>query len=136
LAARDFDGIHWGEVEKMAVVLDHMSVPARDKVATAEWYAHVFGVSYEGPRRDFAPLALSPALTLNFEEGEISEHHHYAFRVAPDEFRAVQSRLVADGVPFGSTTQEKDGEAYARGGLLGFYFDDPNGHGLEIITSE
>jgi len=30
----------------MAVVLDHMSVPARDKIATAEWYAQVFGVLY------------------------------------------------------------------------------------------
>ncbi len=120
----------------MAVVLDHMSVPARDKVATAEWYAQVFGVPYDGPRRDFAPVALSPALTLNFEEGEISERHHYAFRVEPNEFRAVQERLVAAGVLFGSTTTDKDGKAYVRGGLVGFYFDDPNGHGLEIIASE
>ena len=120
----------------MAVVLDHMSVPARDKIATAEWYAQVFGVLYEGPRRDYAPVSLGPSLTFNFEEGEISEHHHYAFRVAPDEFRAVQGRLVAAGIPFGSTTRDKDGQAYDREGLLGLYFDDPNGHGLEIITSK
>jgi catechol 2,3-dioxygenase-like lactoylglutathione lyase family enzyme len=120
----------------MVVVLDHMSVPARDKVATAEWYAQVFGVHYEGPRRHFAPVALGPGLTFNFEEGEISEQHHYAFRVEPNEFQAVQQRLVAAGVPFGSTTAEKDGKPYAREGLLGLYFDDPNGHGLEIITSD
>ena len=120
----------------MAVVLDHMSVPARDRVATAEWYAQVFGVRYQGPRRDYAPVALSSALTLNFEEGEISEHHHYAFRVELAEFHGVQQRLLAAGVPFGSTTREMDGQAYAREGLLGFYFNDPNGHGLEIIAAE
>jgi len=48
----------------------------------------------------------------------------------------VQGRLVAAGIPFGSTTRDQDGQAYDREGLLGLYFDDPNGHGLEIITSK
>jgi predicted enzyme related to lactoylglutathione lyase len=43
----------------MNVALDHLSVPARDKVATAEFYAHVFGVRYEGPRRHFAPIVVN-----------------------------------------------------------------------------
>ena len=118
----------------MTVFLDHMSVPARDKVGTAEFYARVFGVTYEGPRRDFAPIRLNDGLTLNFEESSVPEAHHYAFRVAADEFDAVIGRLTAAGIPFGSTTTGGDGKVYERMGLRGFYFEDPNGHGLELIT--
>jgi catechol 2,3-dioxygenase-like lactoylglutathione lyase family enzyme len=118
----------------MPVALDHMSVPTKDKVATAEWFGRVFGVEYEGPRRDFAPIKLSDGLTLNFEQWQDCPVHHYAFRVTGEEFEAVLGRLQANGVPFGNTTADKNSEVYDRGGLRGFYFEDPNGHGLEIIT--
>ena len=118
----------------MAVALDHMSVPTKDKVATAEFFGRVFGVQYEGPRRDFAPIKLSDGLTLNFEQWDEVPIHHYAFRVEPLEFEAVLGRVRANEVPFGSSTANQDSEVYDRNGLRGFYFQDPNGHGLEIIT--
>lgn len=118
----------------MAVALDHMSIPARDKVATAQFYARVFGVTYDGPRRHFAPVRLSDGLTLNFEESTVPEVHHYAFRATPEEFEAVLGRLKGNAIPFGSTTTESNGEVYCREGLRGFYFEDPNGHGLELIA--
>ena len=118
----------------MAVALDHMSVPTKDKVATAEFFGRVFGVQYEGPRRDFAPIKLSDGLTLNFEQWDEVPIHHYAFRVEPAEFEAVLGRVRANEVPFGSSTANQDSEVYDRNGLRGFYFQDPNGHGLEIIT--
>jgi catechol 2,3-dioxygenase-like lactoylglutathione lyase family enzyme len=120
----------------MAVALDHMSVATRDKVATAEFYARIFGVKYEGPRRDFAPVKLSTGLTLNFEDAESYEPRHYAFRLSGDEFDGALSRLQADAVPFGSSTSNKDGQIYDRNGLRGLYFGDPNGHGLELITPD
>ena len=40
----------------MAVALDHMSIPTKDKVGTAEFFGRVFGVPYEGPRRDFVVI--------------------------------------------------------------------------------
>ena len=120
----------------MAVVLDHMSVATHDKVASAEFYARVFGVRYEGPRRDFAPVKLSDGLTLNFEHAESYEPRHYAFRLSGEEFDGALGRLRADAVPFGSSTATKDGQIYDRGGLRGFYFGDPSGHGLELITPD
>ena len=118
----------------MAVALDHMSVPTKDKVGTAEFFARVFGVQYEGPRRDFAPIKLSDGLTLNFEQWDDCPTHHYAFRVSGEEFESVLARLKTNAVPFGSSTANQDSEVYDRNGLRGFYFQDPNGHGLEIIT--
>ena len=116
------------------IALDHMSVPCRDKVETAEFYARVFGLTYNGPRRDFAPLTVNDGLTLNFENGPLLEDHHYAFRVAAEEFEAIQERLRVEGVGFGTAPRVVDGAFYDRGGLRGFYFEDPNGHGLEVIT--
>ena len=116
------------------IALDHMSVPCHDKMATATFYARVFGLTYEGPRRDFAPIKVNEGLTLNFEEGPVLEKHHYAFRMAAEEFDAIQGRLKADGVEFGTSTRVRDGGYYERDGLRGFYFEDPNGHGLEAIA--
>ena len=118
----------------MAAVLDHLSIPARDKVATAEFYARVFGVTYRGPRRDFAPVQLGPALTLNFETSDVPEAHHYAFMVGTEEFEAIRQRLSNSGVAYGGTTRESDSAYYDHDGRRGFYFQDPNGHGLEVMT--
>ncbi len=120
----------------MSVALDHMRVPARDNVATAEWYARIFGVRYEGPRRDYAPVSLSDGLTLNFESSDTFEMGHYAFRTGQAEFQAVLDRLVEAGVLYGTSTRAKDGAVYERGGLRGFFFQDPNGRSLEIITKQ
>ena len=120
----------------MTIALDHMSVPTRDKVATAEFYAQLFGVHYEGPRRDYAPVIVNEGLTLNFEHSEMLDVRHYAFRVAPEEFQALMQRLSAASVPFGSSTRTKEGEVYERDGVRGFFFEDPNGHSVEILTRD
>lgn len=118
----------------MTVALDHLSVATRDNMATAAFYAQIFGVSPDAPRRDFAPVTLTDGLTLNFENAEEFEPRHYAFRVPADEFEAVLQRVVAASVPFGSSTRDKNGEVYDHDSVRGFYFQDPNGHGLEILT--
>lgn len=118
----------------MAVFLDHMTVYTDDKQASAEFFATVFGAKPQELRRAFAPVQINEGLTINFEEAETFKRGHYAFRVADAEFSAILERLKAAGVPYGSTTAGHDGDVYDRGGLRGFYFDDPCGHGLEVIT--
>ena len=120
----------------MAVFLDHMTVYTSDKMASAEFFGRVFGAKRQDLRRDFAPVQMNDGLTVNFEEAESFKRGHYAFRVTDAEFDAILGRLKTAGVPFGSNTTGHDGEVYARGGLRGFYFDDPSGHGLEVITPE
>jgi catechol 2,3-dioxygenase-like lactoylglutathione lyase family enzyme len=113
-----------------------MTVYTHDKLAAAEFYTRVFSAQQQDLRRDFAPVQVGEGLTLNFEEAESFKRGHYAFRVTNGEFGAILERLAAGGVPYGSTSRQKDGSVYARGGLRGFYFDDPSGHGLEVITPE
>ena len=46
----------------MAIHLDHTIVPARDKVASATFFARIFGLEYNGPHSHFAPVrVISPA---------------------------------------------------------------------------
>jgi catechol 2,3-dioxygenase-like lactoylglutathione lyase family enzyme len=118
----------------MTIALDHMSIAAKDKVASANFYARLFGVTYEGLRRIYASVVVNEGLTLNFEDAESIERRHYAFRVSLEEFEAVRDRLAEAGVPYGSLDTDLNGTVYERGGRKGFYFNDLNGHGCEILT--
>ena len=119
----------------MAVALDHMTVWTSDKLATAEFYHSIFDAHREELRRDFAPVTVGGSLTLNLEEAETFKRGHYAFRVSEVEYGTIKERLNSAGVLFGSKSALKDGQEYAHDGRRGVYFDDPNGHGLEVITS-
>src|SRR5712671_6350408 len=98
----------------MAIVLDHTIVPAHDKVASACFFARIFGLEYNGPHSHFAPVRVNEQLTLDFDERGEFEMHHYAFRIGEAEFDAIFDR--------------------GNGGR-GFYFEDPNGHVLEVLTA-
>jgi len=120
----------------MPIALDHTIVPARDKVASAEFFARIFGLEYKGPHSHFAPVRVNESLTLDFDDRSQFESHHYAFRVGEAEFDAIFGRVKAEGIPYGSGPRSRtDGEINHRNGGRGVYFDDPNGHVLEILTA-
>ena len=119
----------------MTIVLNHTIVPARDKVASAEFFAKLFGLKYEGPLGHFAPVRLNEELTLDFDDRDSFDSHHYAFHVSEEEFDAIFQRVKAEGISYGSDpwTRENSEINHRRGGR-GVYFDDPNGHVLELLT--
>ena len=117
----------------MAIHLDHTIVPARDKVASATFFARIFGLDYNGPHSHFAPVRVNEQLTLDFDERGEFEPHHYAFKVGDAEFDAIFDRVKAEGIPYGSGPRSRtDMQINHRRGGRGFYFDDPNGHVLEV----
>ncbi|MBV9863224.1 MAG: VOC family protein [Alphaproteobacteria bacterium] len=120
----------------MAIMLDHTVVPARDKESSARFFARIFGLSYDGPVSHFAPVRVNDSLTLDFDNRAEFEPHHYAFRIAEAEFDAIFARVVAEGIPYGSGPRTRtDRQINHRHGGRGFYFDDPNGHVLEVLTA-
>lgn len=120
----------------MTIVLDHTIVPARDKDRSARFFARVFGLAYDGPRSHFAPVRVNEGLTLDFDESRDFEHHHYAFKVDEAEFEQIFARIEEDGVAYGSgPTSPTDMTVNRRRGGRGFYFRDPNGHLLEVMTA-
>ena len=120
----------------MTITLNHTIVPARDKNAAARVFAELFGLSYERQSGHFAPVRVNETLTLLFDDDvEAFESHHYAFHVSDGEFDATLKRVQAAGLAFGSAPWSlEDGRLNDWNGGRGFYFKDPDGHVLELMT--
>jgi catechol 2,3-dioxygenase-like lactoylglutathione lyase family enzyme len=120
----------------MAIHLDHTIVPAHDKIASAEFFAEIFGLTVKPKPGHFAQVQIDERLTLDFADAEPGGHgHHYAFHVGEAELEAIWSRVKAKGIPYGSgPDHHTDGRLYRRRGGRGFYFEDPYGHLLEVMT--
>ena len=55
--------------------------------------------------------------------------------VSEAEFEAILGRVQAKGIPYGSGPYtHSDGQLYTRRRGRGFYFEDPYGHLLEVMT--
>ena len=119
----------------MAILLNHTIVPARDKETSAKFFARIFGLTYEGPMGHFAPVRVNDTLTLDFDNRERFESHHYAFHVSDAEFDQIFARIQGEGVLYGSGPRAlEDRQINARRGGRGVYFRDPDGHVLELLT--
>lgn len=114
--------------------LDHTIVPAHDKEASARFFADIFGLKYEGGMGHFAPVRVDE-MTFDFDNRNGFESHHYAFYISDEEFDAIFARVQAKGLAYGSDPFAQDnGQVNTRKGGRGFYFKDPNGHSLEVMT--
>ena len=120
----------------MAIVLDHTIVPARDKEASARFFAQMFGLEYKGTSGHFAPVYVNDSLTFDFDDRDSFDSHHYAFHIDDEEFDAILARVKAAGRTFGSGPRSpEDGQINTRRGGRGFYFADLDGHLLEVMTT-
>ncbi len=120
----------------MAIALDHTIVPARDKEESARFFARIFGLEYKGSVSHFAPVRVNDTLTLDFDNREKFESHHYAFKVSEEEFDAIFARVKGEGLRYGSGPYSaEDMEINHRRGGRGFYFREPSGHLLEVLTA-
>lgn len=120
----------------MAIELNHTIVPAHDKEASARFLARILGLRYEGGFAHFAVVRINERLTLDFDNADNFEHHHYAFKVGEDEFDNIFKRVLAERITYGSGPRvADDGRINHRRGGRGFYFRDPNGHLLEVLTA-
>ena len=119
----------------MAIILNHTIVPARDKEASARFFAEIFGLKYEGSSGHFAPVRVNETLTLDFDNNDDFDTHHYAFHVSDPEFDAIFKRVQEAGIPFGSDPSHlKNKQLNSWNGGRGVYFLDPSGHILELMT--
>jgi catechol 2,3-dioxygenase-like lactoylglutathione lyase family enzyme len=119
----------------MAIALDHTIVPSHDKEAGARFFAKLFGLAYGGPWGHFAPVQVNDKLSLDWDDRETFEPHHYAFLVTDEEFDTILARVQAEGIPYGSgPTSQDDMRINNRHEGRGFYFRDADRHSWEVIT--
>jgi hypothetical protein len=121
----------------MSVHLDHLLVPARDKVAAAKLLAELLGVPWSetgvGP---FAPVYVNDGFTLDFDEwSEPFPLIHYAFRVSESEFDAILGRIRKANIPYRSNVRGPVDSKVdtAHGGRI-VYWNEPDGHQWEMLT--
>ena len=119
----------------MTVTLNHTIVVTRDKTAAAEFLTDVLGLPPHKTMGHFAVVQVDDtSLDLVETDGEIVSRH-FAFLVGEEEFDAIFERIIDRGLPYCSDPFRKQtGEINRWDDGRGVYFDDPNGHLLEIIT--
>lgn len=118
----------------MTIRLDHTIVPARDKDASARFFAELFGLSVQ-PMGPFAAVPVNETLTLDFADDDQFDSHHLAFHVTDTEFDRIFERVQAAGIPYSADPHHQTkGQLNQRYGGRGFYFFDPNGHNFEVLT--
>jgi len=120
----------------VAVELNHHIVPARDSASSAAFLADVLGLPAPSPSGIFWAVQLDNGVTLDFADarGTITPQH-YAFLISEAEFDEIFGRITARGLPYWADPFKRvEGEINRRDGGRGVYFDDPDGHFLEVLT--
>lgn len=120
----------------MAIQLNHTIVPAQDKRASAEFLADLLGLPEPEPFGPFMAVKVDNDVTLDFRDAEGTiPSSHYAFLLDEQKFDEVFERICERGLTYWADPHHHEvGAINTRDGGRGLYFEDPNGHNLEILT--
>lgn len=119
----------------MAVQLNHTIISSRNAENSARFLSEFLNLS--------APRSLGPftivqvgETSLDYVDTEENIHpQHYAFLVSEAEFDEIFQRIQKSGKTYWADPHRlKEGEINTWDGGRGVYWDDPDGHLLEIIT--
>jgi hypothetical protein len=121
----------------MAVQLDHLIIPSRDREAAARALAGILGVAWAPARvGPFTAVHVNDDLTIDFDDWtEDIPKGHYCFRVEEGEFQAIFANLVAFGISYRSLPQGPDDfKINTSLGSRIVYWSEPDGHVWELLT--
>ena len=120
----------------MAAQLNHTIVWCRDRHVSSQFMAEMLGLP---PPRTFLHFEIVDAangVSLDFMEkdGPVAKQH-YAFLVSDAEFDAGMERIAGKGLIYwADPARSQPGAINQHFGGRGVYFEDPDGHLLELIT--
>lgn len=120
----------------MAVQLNHTIVWSHNQKKSAQFLTEILGLAEATTYGPFLVVEMSNAMSLDFYETdkEIASQH-YAFLVSESEFDEIFSRILQRGLSYWADPgQTRLGKINHHDGGRGVYFEDPNGHLLELIT--
>ena len=124
----------------MATVLDHTIVPVLDRENSVEFYSRIFGFEDLGEAGPFLAVRVNDTFNLDFAVSDDFRSIHYAFAMDSAEFEAAFARIRESGILYGDSPYARDNmqgpgiTMGAKGDGKAVYFDDPDGHVLEIKT--
>jgi catechol 2,3-dioxygenase-like lactoylglutathione lyase family enzyme len=120
----------------MAVQLNHTIIRAHDKHETARHLVEILGLPEPTTYGPFVVVQVDNDVSLDVADDQGRPNpQHYAFLVGEEEFDQILGRIQERGLdwwadPFGQRLREINHEDGGRG----LYWNDPNGHKLEILT--
>jgi catechol 2,3-dioxygenase-like lactoylglutathione lyase family enzyme len=118
------------------IELNHTIVPAGDPRRSASFLAEILGLDPPARFGPFWTVSLDNGVTLDFDRAhEPIAAGHYAFLVGESEFDAIFARIRERGLDhWADPGHERPLEINHNDGGRGLYWNDPDGHYLEIIT--
>jgi len=121
----------------MEITLNHTIVPSHDNIESAKFYEKIFDFEFVKEWGHFAVVKVNQTLTLDFMNEDEFSSLHYAFKVSDQQFDDILGRVKSENIDFGSGPRShNDGKINHHFNGRGAYFKDPNGHLLEIITTD
>ena len=124
----------------MAIVLDHTIVPVKDREKSVEFYSRILGFEDLGEVGPFLAVRVNETFNLDFAVSDDFRSLHYAFAMDSAEFEDAFAKIRDSGITYGDSPYDRDNmqgpgmTAGAKGIGKAVYFDDPDGHILEIKT--
>jgi catechol 2,3-dioxygenase-like lactoylglutathione lyase family enzyme len=120
----------------MSVELNHTIIWCSDKQRSADFMTGILGLPPARTFLHFLVVDLANNVSVDFyqKDGPVAAQH-YAFLVSDREFDAAMNRIGESQVQYwAGPARTKPGEINRHYGGRGAYFEDPDGHLLEIIT--
>jgi len=117
----------------MAVQLNHTIVAVRDKKISAIFLAEILGLAAPTPVGPFMCVETANGVSLAYDDRGGPVPGHYAFLVSEEEFDAIFTRIQERGLRYWADPGHQDENTINDNGR-GFYFEDPSGHNMEVLT--
>jgi catechol 2,3-dioxygenase-like lactoylglutathione lyase family enzyme len=117
----------------VAVLLNHTIVPVHDKRESATFIAQILGLDAPKAFGPFMCVQTANAVSLDYDDRWGALPGHYAFLVTEDEFDAIFARVTQRGLRYWADPGHQQ-ESVINDNGRGFYFEDPSGHNMEVLT--
>ncbi len=123
-------------MDRMSVKLNHHIVRCTDKHASARFLTEILGLPEPTTYGPFVVVQVDNEVSLDYADDQGRPHwQHYAFMVSETEFDEIQARIVERGLTYWADPfHTKENQINTNDGGRGLYWNDPDGHILEIIT--
>ena len=130
------EGRKAGRIDGVSVQLNHTIVSCHDQQRSAAFLTGILGLPAATRFGHFLVVAADNDVSLDFAETSRDiASQHYAFLLGEEEFDAAFGRIREQDLPFWADPgKTQRGAVNHRDGGRGLYFEDPDGHLLEIIT--
>jgi len=119
----------------MAISLNHTIVHARDPAASARFLTEILGLPPHRRLGHFTVVQVGETSLDYIQTDSDIAPRHFAFLVSEPEFDAIFARIRERELPFWADPfHGEPGQVNRWDDGRGLYFDDPDGHVLEILT--